>query len=120
MRVRTAAGLDVADRFRVSDVADVEDADSAQTILADGVLDAAGAAVDARTEIFAGDEEQILVDRDVTLRSRAEVRSLDHRLMRIGDIPDLIAAEAPLEDVIPEEREVGVDAAHEFFRRFGL
>jgi len=114
VRVRSAAGLNVADVLRIVDVADVEDANSTQPILADRVLYATGAAVDPGGEIFARDEQEILVDRDIALRGRAEVRRLERRLAGIRDIPDLITAEASLNDVVAEEGQVGVDALANF------
>ena len=81
--VRSAARLDVADILRVRNVADVEDAKSAQAILADGVLHTLGAAIDASAVPFAGHEKEILVYRDVALRGRAEVPRLQSGMTSI-------------------------------------
>src|SRR6267143_1731662 len=95
--VRSAAGLYVADVFRVIDVADVEDADPTQSIFADGVLHALHPAVESRAQILAGDEQQIPVHRAVALRGRPHERRFERWLARIRDVPDLIAAEASLD-----------------------
>src|SRR3954470_18555890 len=111
--MRAAARLHVADVLRIRDVSDVEDADAAQTILAHRLWNALRAAIDARREILARDEEKILVDRHVALRRGAVIRRPECRLGRIGDVPDLIAAEAALDDVVAGEGEVRVDPAGE-------
>ena len=59
--MRSATGLNVADVSGIGDIADVEDANPAQSILADCVLDALNAAVDAGSQVLAGDEQQIPV-----------------------------------------------------------
>src|SRR5690606_26554918 len=73
VRVRTTAGLDVGDINRVADVADVEDPDPAESIVADRLLDTLRAAVEPSAQTFTRHEHQILVDRDVALRSRANI-----------------------------------------------
>ena len=58
------------------------------------------AAVEAAGQILARDEEQVLVDRHVALRRGAEVRRLERRLARVGDVPDLIAVVVALNGVV--------------------
>ena len=111
--VRSAAGLHVADALRITDVADVEDADPAQPVPADGVLYSLRSAVESRTEVLAGDEQQIPVHRDVALRCRTHVRRFEHGLTGIRDVPDLVAAEAPLNRVVAGEGKIGVDPGGE-------
>src|SRR3954462_13198688 len=102
--MRAAARLNIGDVLRVRDVADVEDANSAQSQLAHRVLHTLGSAVDASAEILTRDDQQISIDRHVTLRGRAEVRGFERRLPRIRDVPDLVAVEAALKDVVARER----------------
>jgi len=113
--VRAAARLHVADVLRISDVADVEDAKSAQALLADGVLDALRAAVETSAISFAGDEEQVLVNRDIALRRGAEIPDLERRRSGIRDVPNLITVVIALNRVVSDEREVGVGDVLEFF-----
>src|ERR1700687_4144654 len=56
MRVRSAARLNIADVFWIADIADVEDANPAQSIFADRVLHTLSAAVDSRAKVLAGYE----------------------------------------------------------------
>ena len=67
VRVRPPAGLHVGDVLGVPDVADVEDPDPAQAVMAHRLLHALGAAVEPAAESLARDEEQVLVHRDVAL-----------------------------------------------------
>src|SRR5437868_5071529 len=67
VRMRSAAGLDVADVLRRRDIADVEDAEAAQAIPADCILDAFNSAIDAAAQPLTRDEEQIAIDRHVAL-----------------------------------------------------
>src|ERR1051325_6404996 len=108
MRVRAAARLNVADISRVRDVADGEDAEAAQTILADGVFDRFHTAVDAGGSSLTGDEEEVPINGDVALRCGANEAFLEYRRGGIGDIPELIAVIVALDDVVAEEREIGV------------
>src|SRR5438094_942663 len=120
VRVGSTAGLNVANVFRITDIAYVEDANPAQSILADGVLHTLSAAVDSGGQILARDEQQIPVHGDVALRGWTHVSLFERRLLRIADVPDLVAAEASLKDVVAEESEVGVDPSEELLRRFRL
>ena len=99
VRVRAAARLHVADVLRIRDVGDVEDAQTAKSLLAHRVLHALAAAVEAAGESLARDEQKVLVDRHVALRRRAVVRRLERRVARIRDVPDLVAVVAPLDRV---------------------
>src|SRR4051812_48859251 len=114
MRVRSTAGLNVADVSRIADVADVENADTAQAFLAYGVLHALRPAVDTRGEVFTRDEEEILVHRDIALRRRAEIGFSKRGCLWVADVPHLVTAEAALNRVVTREREIGIDTAQEF------
>ena len=115
--VRAAAGLHVGDVFRIGDVGDVEDAEPAQPVVADGVFHTLRAAIESAAISLARDEEQVLVNRHIALRRRAEIRRLEGRRARVGDIPDLVTVVAALYRVRPREREVGVRDAGELFTR---
>src|SRR3954468_21360468 len=89
MRVRPAARLDVADVAWVVDVADVEDPEPAQSCRAHGVVHSLRAAVHACVEILTGNEEQVAIHGDVTLRAGTDVRRSQFRIRRVRDVPDL-------------------------------
>ena len=74
VRVRAAAGLHVGDVLRIIDVRDVEDSKSAHTIR---LTVSRGASLpQSRRAVGASarDEEQILIDRHIALRRRADLR----------------------------------------------
>src|SRR5207302_65221 len=72
VRVRTAACLDRRDLLGITNVTDVEDADAAETLGADRLLNALDAAVDPAADLLNGHEQQIAVDRHVALPARAD------------------------------------------------
>ena len=106
--VRAAAGLHVADVARVVPVADVEDADAAQPVMADGVPHAFGAAVQPAAGGLARHEQQVAEHRHVALRAGAHVRLAQRRPGRVADVPHLPAAVVALDGVVADERQVGV------------
>jgi hypothetical protein len=108
VRVRAAAGLHGRDGARTCGIGDVVDADAQQPLLAHGVLHPLRAAVEATAAILGGEEEQVAIDRGITLLRPARRRAGERRRERIGDVPDLEAAEVPLVEVVPAERQVGV------------
>ena len=67
------------------------------------------AAVRARARLLRGHEEQVLVDRHLTLAARADHGGPDRGVRRVGDVVDLEAVEVPDERVPALEREVRVD-----------
>ena len=83
VRVRPAARLHVRDVLRLREIRDVEDADAAKTVLAHRVGHALKTAVETPRRCLARDEREVnvavLVDRDIALRPRADVRFLEHR-----------------------------------------
>src|SRR6202521_3456268 len=101
--MRAAAGLNVADVLRIADVADVEDADTAQAIVAYGILDALRAAVEPSAVSLTGDEEKVFVNRHIALRCGAEVRRLQSGCARVRDVPHLITIVVALNRVRPCE-----------------
>ena len=80
-------------------------------LLAHAVLDALRAAVQPAAGVLRRHEEQVSVDRHVALLGEADVMIGEHGLERVGDVPDLEAAEVALVDVVAAEREVGVRVA---------
>src|SRR5438876_1161455 len=62
-------------------------------------------------------EQQVLVDGDVALRCGAEVPDLQPRLLRVRNVPDLIAVVVPMDGVGAGERQVGVGDPGEFLGR---
>src|SRR5438105_6658858 len=117
VRVRAAARLNVRDVLRVRDVGDVEDANAANALLADRFLHALAAAVDAARLSLRRDEEQVPVDRDIALRCGAIVPDRQRRVLRIGDVPDLITVVVALDRVLAEEGKIRVRAALELALR---
>ena len=83
VRVRAAAGLHGRDLLRLPDVGDVEDAHAAEALRADGRLDALRAAVEAAARLLDRHEQQVAVDRHVTLAARADDRREQRRLLRV-------------------------------------
>ena len=117
VRVRSAAGLHVGDVLRAGDVGDVEDADAAQPILAHRLGNALDAAVEPPRQSFARHEQQVLVDRDVALRRRADIGHHRRRLDRIGDVVDLEAVVVALDGVLPRERQIRVRHSQKLLAR---
>ena len=115
--VGATAGLHVADVLRVVDVADVEDPEPAQPVLAHGVTHALGAAVQPRRQVLAGDEEQVLVDRDVALAGGADVPGDQLRLARLLDVPHLEAVVVALDEILAGEGHVRVGDPGELLGR---
>ena len=81
------------------------------------VLHALRAAVEARAQILARDEEQVIVDGHVALRRRAVEARADRRRGGVRDVPDLVAVVVALDGVVACEREVGVGSADELLGR---
>ena len=71
MRVRTAAGLHGAHLHRPGEVTDVEDANAAEALGADVVVDTLEPAVYAAARFFHGHDEEFAYDRNVALPARA-------------------------------------------------
>ena len=120
VRVRTAAGLHVREVLRIVDVGDVEDAETADAILAHRLARRLRAAVETRRRRLGRHEEQILVDRNVALRRRAELADAKARRGGIRDVPDLEAVVVALDDVRAVEAEVGVGDAGEALLATGV
>ena len=76
--------------------------------MADGVLHALAAAVETAAVGLAGHEQQVLVDRHVALRRRAEERGLEHGVGGSGNVPHHVAVVIPLDHVIADEADVGI------------
>src|SRR5450755_1789082 len=108
MGVRAATGLHVGDLFRMIDVGDIPDAYAIHPVLAGTGGHTLGATIDAVTTAFGGDEQEVAIDRRITLPRRAEHGLPQHRLPRIGDVPDREPTEVPLKDIVAAERQVGV------------
>src|SRR6266550_1898978 len=106
--MRAAASLHVPDVFRIRDVGDVEDAKTAQSIMADRVLHALRSAIEPSAVALTGNEKEISEDGNIALRRRAEVSRLEGGRARVGDIPDLITVVAALDRVGTRERQIGI------------
>ena len=87
VRVRAAAGLDRADLHRPGQVADVEDAQPAESLGADVLAHALEPAVEPAAGLFDRHDQQVADDRDVALPARA-----DHRAEQLRP-PVLLSAE---------------------------
>jgi hypothetical protein len=94
------------------DVGDVEDADAAEPVVADRFLHPLVATVQPAAEPLTGHEQQVVVDGDVALGSRAPIGDDRCRIRRIGDVPDLDPVVVALDGVVAGERQIGVRLAH--------
>jgi hypothetical protein len=118
--MRPAAGLHRGDLLRLSQRADIEDADAAETLRAGGRGHAAGATVDASEPLLDAHEEQVAVDGDVALPAGAHHRRLEARPLRVLDVVDVDPVIVADPEIVLAERQVGVRKAHEqrpLFRR---
>jgi hypothetical protein len=106
--VRTPAGLHRGDLPRLADVADVEDADAAESFLADRLGDALEAAVDTAAGLLDRHEQQVAVDRDVALATGTDHRGQQLRLARILDVVGVEAVEVADPHVGAGKCDVGV------------
>src|SRR5262249_20805961 len=88
VRMRSATRLHVRDEFGMRDVGDVENANAAESLLAHRIRDVRRAAVVARAVRLAGDENQIAVDRRITLTRRAQESDDEFWRGWRRDIPD--------------------------------
>ena len=118
--VGPAAGLDVGEVLRVTDVGGVENSNPTEPLVAHGFLDPLGAAIEPAGQALARDEQQIPVHRHVTLRRRAEVGFLERRPIRVGNVPDVETVVVALDDVVAPEREIRVAGRFEARRRWGV
>jgi hypothetical protein len=66
------------------------------------------AAIEPSIRHFHGHEEEILVDRHIALAARADHRSHQCGVCRIGDVVDIYSIKIALKEVIALEGEVGV------------
>ena len=106
--MRAAAGLHGGHLAGLAHVGDVEHADAAEALVADGRLDAAGAAVDAAARLLDRHDQQIAVNRDVALPARADHRGDEARVLRILDVVGIEAVEVADEELLAFERQIGV------------
>src|ERR1700674_4987368 len=90
------------------EVADVEDADAAKTLGANGIRHSLRAAVQTPTRLLYRKEQQIPVNGGIALTTGAHERCAESRAFRIGNVPDLEAVESALERQVPFERKVAV------------
>src|SRR5712664_2114951 len=87
--------------------------------MTDRVGNALRAAVVATVQRLAGNEQEVAIDRDVALRSRADERLVEPRNLGIRDVPDLEAVEVSLNDVVAADRQIGIDVL-EIARRVAI
>src|SRR5688572_17425449 len=106
--MRTAAGLYRRYLLRLFQVADIEDADAAETLLAYGSFNALCAAVHTSSRLLHRHEQQIAVNRDIALAAGTydgrQVPGLVGFLNAIG----IEAVEIADEETIPAECQVGI------------
>ncbi len=105
------AGLHGGHLFRLAHVGDVEDADAAEALGADRFLNALRSAVEPAACLFHRHDQQVAVDRHVSLTARAHDGGDEPGLPRIFDVVGIEPVEAAEEEMIPLEREVGVREA---------
>ena len=108
VRVRSAAGLNRGHLLRVFHVADVEDADAAESLGADGRLHALEAAIEPAARLLDRHEQQVAVDRHVALSAGADHRREQPRPPRILDVVGVEAVVVADDRVGALEGEVGV------------
>ena len=108
MRMGSAARLHGGYLFRLSDVADVEDPDAAKTLGADRSLDTSCAAVDPATRLFDRHEQEVAVNRHVTLAAGAHHRRELPWLPGVLDVVDIEPMKIADEHLALTECEIGV------------
>jgi hypothetical protein len=112
VRMRSAARLHGRYLLRPSDIADVEDADAAETLGADLLLNTPCAAVKPATRLLHRHEQQVAANRHVTLTAGAHDRRELPRLpsiLNIVDIEPMIIAD---ENLTLTECEIGIRLIH--------
>ena len=117
--MRPAARLHGRQLPRLPHVADVEDADAAESFRADGGLHAPGAAVEPAARLLDRHEEQVAVNGHVTLPARAHDRREQARRPAVLDVVGVEAVVVADEDVVVLERQVRVREAQRV-RRHGV
>ena len=90
------------------EIGNVQDSNATHAIAADPVAHALRAAVDAPVRRLTREEEQVPVHGHVVLLLGAELNVDEPRMDGIRDVPDLEAAEVPLDDVMTAECQVRV------------
>ena len=104
--MRSPAGLHGGHLFRLAHVADVEDADAAEALGADRLLNALRSAVEPAPRLFHRHDQQVAVDRHVSLAARAHHGGDEPGLPRILDVVGIEPVKAAEEEMVPLEREV--------------
>src|SRR5262249_16320763 len=103
-----AAGLDSCELLRIIDVTDVEDPDTAETLLTDRVANARGSAINSAPCLLHRHEQEIAIDGHVSLPTRANHRRNESRLRGIFDRIHREPIEVAHDRVIVSERQVGI------------
>ena len=90
------------------EITDIEDTDTAEAVRADGRVNALRSTIDASASLLHGHEEQISIDRNISLSSRTnhgcDRMGLCRVLNGVGGKP----VEVAHEQVVARERDVGV------------
>src|SRR5204863_6082395 len=111
--MRTAAGLHGRDLLRLSEVADIENADAAKTLRADRGRDAFRAAIDSTESLLHGHEEQVAVDGHVTLTAGTHDRHLETRFPHVFDVVRVEPVVVAEPEIVPLKGQLGVREAQE-------
>src|SRR5688572_3599766 len=99
VRVRSTAGLNRRHLLRRAEIADVENADAAEALRARARRGSLRAAVDASAVLLHRQEEQVAIDGDVALSTRAHHRCHKARAPGPLDVEDVEPVEAANEQV---------------------
>src|SRR2546425_4448797 len=111
--MRSAAGLHRGNLLRLSEVADVEDADAAETLRADWRRDALRPAIDSTESLLHGHEEQVAVDGHVALPPGTHDRHFETRFAYVLDVVRVEPVVVAEPEIVPLKREIGVREAQE-------
>src|SRR2546430_17497415 len=106
MRVRTPASLDGSKLLRITEITDIENADSAKTFGAGHWSNSLRPAIDTPARLLDRHEKQIPIDRHITLPTRANHRSNYSRVRRLFDRICRKPGEVPHEEVVVAEYDI--------------
>jgi hypothetical protein len=120
MRMGSAARLHGADLPRVAEVADVEDADAAETLLARRRADALQAAIQPAARLLDRHDQQIAGDRDVALPARTDDRAHELGRTPAADVVDVEAVIVAGDEHLAGEHEIGIGEVQQARPRLGF
>ena len=108
MGVRSAAGLHLADLLGAREVRNVEDAQTAETLLAHILVHTLTPAVHAAACLFDRHDQEIADDGDIALSARTDYRAEQGWRFRLGEAVDIEAVVIAGDQHIAPERHVGL------------